>query len=270
MRQGGYWLASAAQKIVMHHTAWAGSIGVIATVTDASKRRERDGYTEHAFVSSQSPNKRMDPNTDAGQAQLQAQVEEMADQFIAQVADFRHVTVQQVKDDFGKGGVLVARRAIAVGMADEEGTYEGVIAQLNGRTQASGSAVSIAAISTPVEVQAMADTAQPLDVNAIRAEERARIKAITKCEEADGRSNLAEHIAFNTDMDIQAARGFLAASEKAVKVEVVKQQDQLTTQMRQIGNPNVGASDDEPADDTALEIQSITAFLPSAQRRRAS
>src|SRR5690606_30919548 len=53
---GAYWLASAAGEIVVDETAMLGSIGVVIT---ARKRDGSDGTVE--IVSSQSPNKRVDP-----------------------------------------------------------------------------------------------------------------------------------------------------------------------------------------------------------------
>ena len=50
----------------------------------------------------------------------------IADLFIGRVAKFRGVSVEQVSSDFGKGGVKSARQAIAAGMADGLGDYEGL------------------------------------------------------------------------------------------------------------------------------------------------
>lgn len=69
-----YWLASAAQEVVVASTALVGSIGVIATMPDP--RRRGDG--EIQFVSSQSPRKAPDPTTESGADQLQAMVDALA------------------------------------------------------------------------------------------------------------------------------------------------------------------------------------------------
>lgn len=45
--------------------------------------------------------------------------------------------------------------------------------------------------------------------------ERARVSGIQNCEEAKGRESLASHLAFNTDMGVDAAKAVLAASPKA-------------------------------------------------------
>jgi signal peptide peptidase SppA len=127
---GGYWLASAAGKIVANESASLGSIGVIASIVDNRGAQERQGVKRHDIVSSQSPHKNQDPSTDAGRAAIQTQVDALADLFIGRVAQFRGVSVEQVSSDFGKGGVKSARAAIAAGMADALGNYESLLAQL--------------------------------------------------------------------------------------------------------------------------------------------
>ena len=53
-----YWLASAAEKIVVSDLAVLGSIGITMTMTDTSKRDAQNGIKRWEFVSSQSPSKR--------------------------------------------------------------------------------------------------------------------------------------------------------------------------------------------------------------------
>jgi signal peptide peptidase SppA len=125
-----YWLASATDRIVANATAVLGSIGVVSTWTDRSKAREAQGVRTIEFVSSQSPNKRPDPNTDGGRAQIQALVDRVAEEMIGQIAAFRGKTPQQVVDDFGAGGVKVGKDAVAAGMADAIGTFEATLAEL--------------------------------------------------------------------------------------------------------------------------------------------
>lgn len=121
-----YWLAASASRIVMSKTAMVGSIGAVVTL-DAKKR---EGQIE--IVSSQSPNKRPDITTDAGRGQIQALIDGLAQVFINDVAQYRGVSAETVITKFGGGGVFLAAEAVALGMADEVGTFEGVIAGLSG------------------------------------------------------------------------------------------------------------------------------------------
>lgn len=114
-----YWPASGANKVVVAPPAFVGSIGVVTTVM----RKMRDGKDDGTFeiVSSKSPNKRPDVNTDAGRAQIQARVDDLADVFINSVAKHRGVDASKVLSDFGQGGVLIGAKAVAAGMADQVG-----------------------------------------------------------------------------------------------------------------------------------------------------
>ena len=122
----GYWLASAAERVVCDSTALLGSIGVVQAVRDPS--RDRGGTIE--FVSSQSPHKRPDPTTGTGAAQIQNVVDAMAGVFVAAVARNRDVSEETVLADFGGGGLFVGQAAVAAGLADRVGSYESVIADL--------------------------------------------------------------------------------------------------------------------------------------------
>lgn len=121
-----YWIASAADEIVADATALLGSIGVIATVPNPGARSAK----EINFVSSQSPKKRPDPTTESGKDQMQDLVDRLADVFVETVARNRDVSVDTVLSDFGQGAVFVGRNAIAAGLADRLGNFEGVVAEL--------------------------------------------------------------------------------------------------------------------------------------------
>jgi capsid assembly protease len=123
-----YWIASAADRIVMSKTAEVGSIGVV-TAYRTSKATETE--TEIEIVSSQSPLKRATPETEEGRALAQARVDEIADIFIADVAAYRGTTIDKVLADFGQGSTLIAARAVATGMADSVSTLETLIDTLS-------------------------------------------------------------------------------------------------------------------------------------------
>jgi len=125
-----YWIASAADEIVTDSTGILGSIGVVSTVGDPSKRTARD----IEFVSSQSPKKRPNPTTESGKTQIQAMVDALAEVFVETVARNRGVTTDTVLESFGQGGVMVGREAVAAGLADRVGTFESLITEL-GATQ---------------------------------------------------------------------------------------------------------------------------------------
>lgn len=125
-----YAIASAAGEVVVSKTAVLGSIGVVMTFTDTSERDAKSGVRRFEILSSQSPNKRANPNTEDGRAQIQQMLDDLAQVFIEDVARNRGSTVDTVLSDFGQGGVMVGARAVAAGLADRIGSFEGVLAEL--------------------------------------------------------------------------------------------------------------------------------------------
>lgn len=107
-----YWIATAADKIVAGPTTMLGSIGVAVAVP---KIRE-SGWVE--FVSSNAPNKRLDPESEQGRNSIQSRLDAMETEFISAVAANRAVSGDKVLSEFGQGDVLPAREAVRAGMAD--------------------------------------------------------------------------------------------------------------------------------------------------------
>lgn len=124
----GYWIGSASSKIVLADTAEVGSIGVVAGYVDDREAKKKRGIENIEIVSSQSPNKRLDPKTAEGRAQIQSTVDQLAGVFIGAVAKHRGIEEEAVLRDFQRGGMAVASRAVELGMADEVGSLEGIIA----------------------------------------------------------------------------------------------------------------------------------------------
>lgn len=120
--------------------------------------------------------------------------------------------------------------------------------------------------------QAAAEQAAAKAAADARTAERARIHGIQSCEEAKGREALANHLALNTDMSLDAAKGILAASPKAEapKPEPEKAQGNgFKAVMDASQHPNVGAdaaqgvagSQDEPAHLRILRAQEAATGL---------
>jgi ClpP class serine protease len=137
-----YWIAAAADSIILSSTALVGSIGVVA-----SYRPEKDGPIK--IISSQSPLKQATPDTETGRAEAQRVVDQLGDVFIADVATYRGTDPETVTRDFGQGGILVGALAVAAGMADAVGTLESIIAGSPGATQRTYSMANPATAQAP-------------------------------------------------------------------------------------------------------------------------
>ena len=125
-----YWIASATEKIIANPSALLGSIGVVTTIP-VQEQPDSEGYKNIEIVSSNAKQKRPDPRTEEGVAEIKRELNDLESQFIEAIARYRNVTVNTVKNDFGQGGVLIGKNAVASGMADSLGSYEEVIAELN-------------------------------------------------------------------------------------------------------------------------------------------
>ena len=121
-----YWIASAADEIVTDATGMLGSIGVVMVMPNPDARSARDVQ----FVSSQSPKKRPNPNTESGREQIQGTVDALAEVFIAAVARNRGRSSEQVVAEFGQGGVFVGQQAVDAGLADRLGNFETTLAEM--------------------------------------------------------------------------------------------------------------------------------------------
>ncbi|WP_027489375.1 S49 family peptidase [Rhodanobacter sp. OR92] len=132
MASAAFWLGSAADEVIIDETAVLGSIGVLMSYLDTSARDAKSDVRTVEIVSSQSPDKRINPATDEGRAKVQSIVDALAEVFVNAVASNRGVTPQTVLADFGRGGVLIGAAAVKAGMADRIGSLESVIAELAG------------------------------------------------------------------------------------------------------------------------------------------
>ncbi|WP_158090435.1 S49 family peptidase [Vibrio parahaemolyticus] len=124
-----YWIASACDEVIIDATATLGSVGTVGTIT---LRKSRDDVEVLEFVSSQSPNKRLDVKSEEGKAAIQTRLDELTDVFLERVARNRGMTTDAVINDFKQGGTLIGQNAVNAGMADRLGSLEGVVAELSG------------------------------------------------------------------------------------------------------------------------------------------
>lgn len=124
------WLSVATGHVVVAPSAIVGSIGVVA----AFRKKGDSNFIE--IVSSRSPKKRPDVETDEGKNQVLATLDALADVFIDAVATYRDVTRETVLSDFGQGDVLVGAHAVEVGLVDRIGTMESLLAEMSGASRA--------------------------------------------------------------------------------------------------------------------------------------
>lgn len=124
-----YWLASATQHISVDRTAAVGSIGVVVAMPK-QVAPDKNGDMTVEIVSTNAPNKRLDPASGPGYAEIQSRLDAIEAQFVGDVARGRGVDVKTVTSDFGRGGVLIGKEAVKVKMADSVSSIDAAVARM--------------------------------------------------------------------------------------------------------------------------------------------
>lgn len=263
---GAYWIASAADEVVASETSGLGSIGVVGVYRGA--RQDKNVPTTIEIVSSQSPNKRLDPESDLGRAKLQARIDAMAEVFVDTVARNRGVQPERVLEQFGGGDIFIGKMAVTAGLADRIGSLERLIAEFSSKTNPASEQGFLlppqASHTQPKEIKPM-DLAtltqdHPQLLAQIQAEaktaERARIKAILGDEQAEGRQKLATHLALATDTAPEAATEMLA---QAPKEQPETKPGSFDAAMRDLGNPKITPAANAEEDDVDAMAKRLAA-----------
>lgn len=131
---GAYWIAAAADRMVMTPSGDVGSVGVICEHVDASQAYDREGAKITIIRSEKAPfkgeNNDAGPLTDEARMNLQARADRIHAGFVADLARFRGVSVDHVNEHFGKGRVVDSKTAMSAGMVDRVGTLQEIAGKL--------------------------------------------------------------------------------------------------------------------------------------------
>jgi len=129
-----YWLAAAADEIVITPSGEVGSIGAYAYHIDRSALNEtlgiRPTYISYGeFKTEGNPD---GPLSGEALTEIQAAVDRVGKQFEADVAKYRVVDIATVRREWGRGRMVDASRAKSLGMVDRVGTLEETIGRAAG------------------------------------------------------------------------------------------------------------------------------------------
>lgn len=133
---GAYWIASAAERVLIADTTTVvGSIGVVATHVDVSKREAALGMktTEITAGKYKRIASSYAPLSEEGRATLQQQVDAIYSVFVDAVAAHRGVSAEQVLTDMADGRVFIGQQAITAGLVDGVSTLDALVADLQPR-----------------------------------------------------------------------------------------------------------------------------------------
>lgn len=207
-------LACGCDKIAVTPSGGVGSVGVVAMHVDMSKVLEKWGIEitlihagEHKVDGN--PFEKLPASV---RADIQTGVDKSYGTFTKHVATGRNMEVKKVRDTEAR--IYRADDALDIGFIDAIATpSEAVSAYLSELSGSKTEDLKGNPMSAAAEVKkpdANAQTAADA-----RVAERARIAGIQNCEEAKGREALANHLAMNTEMSVDEAKGILAASPSA-------------------------------------------------------
>lgn len=132
-----YWLASAADELVVTPSSQVGSIGVFCAHQDVSKALEAEGVSTTLISAGKyktegNPYGALDP---AARAAMQDRVDSFYGMFVKAVAQGRSATQVSVREGFGEGRMVLAAAAVKENMADRVATLDEVLSKYGVTTQ---------------------------------------------------------------------------------------------------------------------------------------
>jgi signal peptide peptidase SppA len=245
-----YWIASAADEIVLTPSSEVGSIGVVMAFQDRTKADEQAGIKNVEFVSSNAPGKRPKYDTDEGKALIQKRADDLEEVFIGAVARNRGTDPKTIIKDFGAGGVEVGENAVRKGMADVVGTMDDVLAGLSKsgkfrRNPKKGKAkvedTSAENKSEPaVLTQADLEKAAKDSAEKTKLEVKDRTDKILMSDLGKSKPKLAKKLYDNDDISVEAAVEIL----ESAAVENDTSSPQQSYESRKDGVGGIGAADE--------------------------
>lgn len=121
-----YWIASAADEMVVTPTGAVGSIGVFGVHDDMSAALEKIGIKKTIIKAGKykAEGNPFQPLGEDTAARMQARVDAAYDMFVRAVSRNRNVSLATVREGYGQGDMVDAGPAVEQGMADRIGTLE--------------------------------------------------------------------------------------------------------------------------------------------------
>lgn len=126
MLSAGYWLGSGGSTLLASRTSIIGSIGVVVTHIEYSKRMEKEGTTPTVIRSGKwkALGGPYEPLSDLAKQELQSMAEDINQLFEARVATNLGVSQQKVHDKMGQGRQFMGAKAQEVGLVDGIASFQ--------------------------------------------------------------------------------------------------------------------------------------------------
>lgn len=251
-----YWTGSAAEKLVVTPSGGVGSIGAMCMHVDVSQALESFGVKVtllHAGEHKVDGNP-FEPLNDDTKEAMQSSLDAARADFAQSVATNRGLSLETVMGTEAR--CYDAKEAQDLGLVDGIAHPSQAVSQLLGGGDAGGQQANVTTKEESTMDQKEIDALKTASHSEGAAAERARVQGIMTCEEAKGRSTLANHIAFNTTMSVEEAKGMLAVSALEVNPTAQAPQTPFSKAMDK-DNPNIPAN--EGQDKAELSAEETTA-----------
>ena len=273
LASGAYWLASAADEVVIDDTALVGSIGVVLEV---AIRKAGDGEKRYTITSSNAPNKRPDLETEEGRGEIAKSINALGEVFAAKVARNLGVDPEQVPGMGDHGGLRVGAAAVEAGLAHRLGSLESLITEM-AKSAATPRKLSMTTVKTTAELHAaLAAGADPQTIQIAAAEqvdtaaiktaaaaeavtaERARIKGINELSAKGFEKEIEAAIDGGSSVEATALTLFKAAQDRGISLAGIKADGQ---------GANTSTPAGESDADAAAQKTAVSAIVAGANRR---
>ena len=134
-----YWIAAAADEIVMTRSGEVGSIGVYAVHADESELLKKEGIAVTVLKAGKFKAQGLphEPLSDDAKAEIQGRIDDYYSLMVTDIAQGRGVTTATIKSSFGQGQIVGAIQAKEMGMVDRIATFEEVITRLTAKPKRS-------------------------------------------------------------------------------------------------------------------------------------
>ena len=250
-----YALSSAADKIVVTPSGGVGSVGVVAMHVDVSKMMEKFGV---AITFIHSGDHKVDGNpyeelSADVKADIQKSVDKSRDAFVKLVSTNLGLDSKVIYDTQAR--TYRADDALALGLVHAVAAPGQALRAIDDAEEPdeSGELAKTSTVKNEEDMDPKENADKQNQAADAKSQERARVKAITTCEAAKGREELANYFAYDTDMSAEQAQAALAkaplqqAAAQEKKDEGKEQanggKSNFEQAMNKIAHPEVGAND---------------------------
>jgi ClpP class serine protease len=244
MASGAYWMAAACDEIVSE------------------------------IVSKRAPLKSSDPNTKEGHEQIQIVIDDLEAVFYNKLSLYRGISVEEIEQNYGRGGMAIAEKAVSMGLADRILSFDALLEErqnkggLESSTDEDGEVLAQNEDITMSEDKTTAsagDSGPPITVSELKKNSPAVYDAIFSLgvdsgikrgndilasDEAKGKFGVAVKLFNQTSLSVENAKDILASvsAESSGGASFSETMDNLK-------DPDVGADTELSSSDKDAQVE---------------